>query len=85
MFIKQSYFSVPKKVRSNSIHYPMMKIYNKRQLQRNLYASHQYYLKMETIFMNTENSTTNKSGKHSYYFTDKVDLEIQIEILYWLI
>ena len=35
--------------------------------------------------MNTENSTTNKSGKHSYYFTDKVDLEIQIEILYWLI
>ena len=30
VFIKQSYFSIPKDVRLNSTHYLIMKIYNKR-------------------------------------------------------
>ena len=33
VFIKQSYFSVPKEVRLNSTHYLIMKIHNKRELQ----------------------------------------------------
>ena len=33
VFITQSYFSVPKDVRLNSIHYLIMKISNKRELQ----------------------------------------------------
>ena len=33
VFIRQSYFSVPKDVRLNSIHYLIMKISNKRELQ----------------------------------------------------
>ena len=33
VFITQSYFSVPKEVRLNSIHYLIMKIHNKRELQ----------------------------------------------------
>ena len=33
IFITQSYFSVPKDVRSNSTHYLIMKINNKRELQ----------------------------------------------------
>ena len=34
VFITQSYFSVPKKVRLNSTHYLIMKIHNKRELQQ---------------------------------------------------
>ena len=34
VFITQSYFSVPKKVRLNLMHYLIMKIYNKRELQQ---------------------------------------------------
>ena len=34
VFITQSYFSVPKEVRLNSIHYLIMKIHNKRQFQQ---------------------------------------------------
>ena len=30
---------------------------------------------MEIVFMNTENSTTNKSNKFSYDFTDKLNFE----------
>ena len=33
-FITQSYFSVPKEVKLNSIHYLIMKIHNKRELQQ---------------------------------------------------
>ena len=33
VFITQSYFSVPKDVRLNSIHYLIMKVNNKRELQ----------------------------------------------------
>ena len=33
-FITQSYFSVPKEVKLNSIHYLIMKIHNKRKLQQ---------------------------------------------------
>ena len=33
VFIKQSYFFVPKKVRLNSTHYLIMKIHNKQELQ----------------------------------------------------
>ena len=32
-------------------------------------------LKMETIFINTENSKTSKSNRFRYYFTDKLNLE----------
>ena len=35
VFITQSYFSVPKKVRLNSTHYLIMKTHNKRELQNN--------------------------------------------------
>ena len=34
VFITQSYFSVPKEVRVNSIHYLIMKIHNRRELQQ---------------------------------------------------
>ena len=34
VFITQSYFSVPKEVRSNSTHYLIMKIHNRRELQQ---------------------------------------------------
>ena len=34
VFITQSYFSFPKEVRLNSIHYLIMKIHNKRELQQ---------------------------------------------------
>ena len=34
VFITQSYFSVPKNVRLNSTHYLIMKIYNRKELQR---------------------------------------------------
>ena len=34
MFIRQSYFSVPKEVRLNSTHYLIMKIHNKKELQQ---------------------------------------------------
>ena len=33
VFITQSYFSVPKEVRLNSMHYLILKIHNKRELQ----------------------------------------------------
>ena len=39
VFIKQSYFSVPKDVRLNSTHYLIMKINNKKELQ-NIAISH---------------------------------------------
>ena len=34
VFITQSYFSIPKKVRLNSTHYLIMKIQNRRELQQ---------------------------------------------------
>ena len=34
VFITQSYFSVPKEVKLSSIHYLIMKIHNKRELQQ---------------------------------------------------
>ena len=34
VFIKQSYFSVPKEVRLNSTHYLIIKIHNRRELQK---------------------------------------------------
>ena len=33
VFITQSYFSLPKEVRLNSVHYLIMKIHNKRELR----------------------------------------------------
>ena len=35
-----------------------------------LQTFYQNHMKMETIFVNTENSRTNKSDKLFYYFTD---------------
>ena len=34
VFIRQSYFSVPKEVRLNSTHYLVMNVHNKKQLQQ---------------------------------------------------
>ena len=34
VFISKSYFSVPKEVRLNSIHYLIMKIHNRREFQQ---------------------------------------------------
>ena len=51
IFITQSYFSVPKDVRLNSLHYIIMKINNKRELQ-NIAINHsadtdyQYFIKI---------------------------------------
>ena len=39
VFITQSYFSLPKEVRLNSVHYLIMKIHNKREL-RNIATNH---------------------------------------------
>ena len=39
VFVAQSYLSVPKEVRLNSIHYLIMEIHNKRELQ-NIATSH---------------------------------------------
>ena len=36
-----------------------------------------HYLKMKTIFMNTENSRKNESNKFIYQFTDKPNFKIQ--------
>ena len=36
LLMTQSYFSVPKEVRLNSTHYLIMRIYNKRELQKKL-------------------------------------------------
>ena len=35
----------------------------------------QDYLRMETIFINTKNSNTNKTNKFIYQFTDKLNLK----------
>ena len=43
VFITQSYFSVPKDVRLNSIHYMIMKINSKRELQ-NIAINHSTYI-----------------------------------------
>ena len=42
-FISQSYFPVPKEVRSNSTQYLIMKIYNKRELQ-NIASNYQSFI-----------------------------------------
>ena len=39
LLMTQSYFSLSKEVRLNSIHYLIMRIYNKRELQKNCYQS----------------------------------------------
>ena len=39
LLMTQYYFSVPKEVRLNSTHYLIMRIYNKRELQKNCYQS----------------------------------------------
>ena len=38
-------------------------------------CTEKYHLKMETIFMNNENSKTNESNKFCYYFADKFSLK----------
>ena len=52
--------------------------------QNNLKKCDQYHLKMETVFMNTENNRTNESNKFSYYFIDKRNLKTLVKILRWL-
>ena len=39
------------------------------------YLISKYYLKIEKIFMNTENSKTNEFKKFIYYFTDKINVK----------
>ena len=42
----------------------------------NIYEhSHEYYLKMKTMFMNTSNSNTNESNKFIYQFANKLNLK----------
>ena len=47
----------------------------KKEIRQLLYCLYQYYLKMGTIFMNTENSKTNESNKCFYEFTNKLNLK----------
>ena len=44
--------------------------------ENNLQPFDQYYLKMEKIFIITENSTINESNKFIYQFTDRLNLKI---------
>ena len=46
-----------------------------RQLLYSLYRSKKHYLKMETIFMNTENSKTNEPHRFKLDLTDKLNLK----------
>ena len=39
------------------------------------YLISKYYLKIEKIFMNTENSKANEFKKFIYYFTDKINVK----------
>ena len=39
------------------------------------YLISKYYLKIEKIFMNTENSNANEFKKFIYYFTDKINVK----------
>ena len=58
VFITQSYFSVPKDVRSNLTHYLMMKINNKRELQ-NVAINHSAEIDYQD-FMNIYREFTKK-------------------------
>ena len=62
VFITQSYFSVPKEVRLNSIHYLIMKINNKREL-KNISTNHSADIDYKD-FMNIYRECTNRP----YYF-----------------
>ena len=48
---------------------------DQKHLQKYLWKFDQFYLKIKTIFMNTENSKTNESKKFVYQFTDKLNLK----------
>ena len=54
VFITQSYFSVPKEVRSNSTHYLIMKIHNRRELQQTAinHSSETDYKDFQKIYRN---------------------------------
>ena len=53
----------------------------KKEIRQLLYCLYQYYLKMGTIFMNTENSKTNVFMN----LLTSLILKTQIKILHWLI
>ena len=54
----------------------MCSLYRSKKLnQNNLKPFHQLYLKMETIFMNTDNSKTNESHRFRLSLTDKRNLK----------
>ena len=57
VFIRQSYFSVPKEVRLNSSHYLIMKIHNERELQNNAinHSNEIYYKYFLKIYRNCTN------------------------------
>ena len=44
--------------------------------KNNLQPFDQYYLKMEKIFISTENSKINESNKFIYQFTERLNLKI---------
>ena len=58
VFIRRSYFSVPKKVRLNSTNYLIMKIHNKRELQ-NIATYHRADID-DKDFMNIYRKCTSK-------------------------
>ena len=58
----------------NKIRQLLYSLYRSKKLTKQLFGWH--YLKIGTIFMNTENSKTIESNKFIYQFTDKLNLKI---------
>ena len=59
IFFTQSYFVVPKNIRSNSTHYFVMKIPNKRELQQ-IKFNHSSDIPFKTLWMNLYKKCTAK-------------------------
>ena len=68
VFIMQSYFDVPKNIRINSMHYFIMKILNKRELQR-ITFNHSSVSDFKN-FMNPYKKCTPKPHSYSFLFID---------------
>ena len=50
-------------------------LYRSKKLTKQLYKFDRHYLKMEAIFMNTENSKTNEPHRFKLDVTDKLNLK----------
>ena len=58
----------------NKIIQLLRSLYSSKKLTKTIY-NNQYYFKMETIFMNTENSKTNEPHRFRLTVADKLDLK----------